>query len=101
MHNAIKCQSKSGCLNEYLYKKILLTFRRMLKATVDYGTEQFGFQQEVSEPGAVDGHVGSLHLLLAWYNSTLWGYLWFLILLVVQELVVNVVLCHGYFGTQT
>lgn len=85
----------------YKKKKFLLTFRRMLKATVDDGTEQFGFQQEVSEARAVDGDVGSLHLLLAWHDHTLRGSLWLLILLVVQEIMINISLCHGYSETRT
>lgn len=71
-----------------------LTFRRMLKTTVDDGTEQLWFEQKVSEAGAVDGNVGTLHLLLAYRGLALRGSLWLLIFFIVEQLVVNIILCH-------
>lgn len=75
----------------------LLTFRWMLKATVDDSAEQFGFKQEVSEARAVDGDVRTFYLLLAWGNCTLRGSLGLFILLIVQQLIVNIVLGHIFF----
>ena len=66
----------------------------MLKPTVDDGAQQLWLEQEVPEAGAVDGDVGALHLLLAGGGCTLRCSLWLLILLVVEQLVVNVILCH-------
>ena len=37
-----------------------LTFRRMLESAVADGSENFGFQEEVAETGAVDRGVRSL-----------------------------------------
>ncbi len=42
----------------------LPTFGRVLESAVDDGSEQLGLEQKVSEPGAVDRHVRSLHVLL-------------------------------------
>lgn len=67
----------------------------MLKTTVDDGTEKLWFQEEVPEPRAVDGHIGTLHLLLVCRRGpTLGGSLGFLVLLVVQKLIINVGLGH-------
>ena len=66
----------------------------MLETTVDDGTEQLRFEQEVPEAGAVDGNVGTLHLLLAQGGLALWGSLRLLVLFVVEQLVVNIILCH-------
>lgn len=74
-----------------------LTFRRMLKTTVDDGTEQLRLEQKVSEARAVDGDVGALHLLLACGCCTLRGSLGLLILFIVEQLVINIILCHGVY----
>ena len=66
----------------------------MLKTTVNNGTEQLWFEEEVSEAGAVDGYVGPLHLLLVRWGPTLRGSLRLLILLIVQKFIINVVLSH-------
>lgn len=66
----------------------------MLKTAVHYGAEQFWFKEEISESRAVDGHIGSLHLLLACGDGTLGGSLWLLVLLIVQQLIINIMLCH-------
>ena len=69
----------------------------MFKSTVNDGSEQLWFEQEVSEARAVDGNVGPLDLLLASGGHALGGYLRLLILLVVQQLVVNISFCHVFY----
>lgn len=66
----------------------------MLKATVYDGPQELRLEQEVPEPGAVNGHVGTLHLLLPNRGGVLWCSLRLLILLVVQQLIICIILSH-------
>lgn len=68
----------------------------MLKTAVNNGAEQLWFEEKVSEAGAVDRHVGPLHLLLVRWGPTLRGSLGLLVLLIVQKFIVNVGLSHLY-----
>lgn len=66
----------------------------MLKTTVNNGPEKLWFQEEVSEARAVDGHIGTLNLFLSCWCATLRESLGLLILLIVQKLIINIILCH-------
>lgn len=67
----------------------------MLEPTVHNGPQELRLQQEVPEPRAVDGHVGTLHLLLASRGDALRCSLRLIILFVVQQLVIGVILGHS------
>lgn len=89
------CFKTKKNMYDYIIFRRLLTFRWMLKTTVDDGTEKLWFQEKVSEPRAVDGHIGTLHLFLFCRRGpTLGGSLGFLVFLVVQKLIINVSLGH-------
>lgn len=77
-----------------------LTFRRMLKTAVDDGTEELRLEKKISEARAVDGNVGTFHLLLACGGCTLGGSLRLLIFFIVKKLVVNVILSHCVYLEQ-
>lgn len=68
----------------------------MFETAVDNGAEEFWFEEEITEPGAVNGDVGALHLLLAGGHGTVYGGLRLLVFFVVQQLVVNIVFGHDY-----
>ena len=73
---------------------VTLTFRWMLKTTVNDGTEQLWLEKEIPEAGAVDGNVGTLHLLLACSGGTFGGSLGLIVIFIVKQLIINVVLSH-------
>lgn len=67
----------------------------MLEATVHDGPQELGFEQEVPEAGAVDGHVGTLYFLLHGLGGALWRSLRLLVFLVVQQLMIAVIVSHA------
>lgn len=74
----------------------VLTFGGVLETTVYDSAEDLGLEQEVTEAGAVNGHVRSLHVLLGGLRNLRNGGLGLLLLLVVQKIVIishRVVVC--------
>lgn len=69
----------------------------MLKAAVNDSMQELWFEQEVSEARAMDGHVGTLHLLLACGCYALRASLWLFIFFIIKQLTVNIILSHGHF----
>lgn len=57
----------------------------MFKAAVHDGSQQLWLQQEVSEAGAVDGHVGALDVLLGGPISGRRLHCWLVLLIVIVK----------------
>ena len=85
----------------HLRNTLVLDLRGMLKAAVHDGTQHLRLQQEVAEPGGVDGHVVALDFPLLLRGAILRTSLGcrglgLRIIFVVQQLLVdiNIIVCH-------
>lgn len=66
----------------------------MLKTAVNNGAEQLRFKEKVSEARAMNGYIGTFHLLLVGRGAAFWESLGLIVLLIVQKFIINVILCH-------
>lgn len=67
----------------------------MLKATVNYGSQELRLQQKVPETGTVNGHVRPFDIFLWGSWSALLGCLGLFIFIIVQKLIFHILFCHG------
>lgn len=67
----------------------------MLKATVNYGSQELRLQQKVPETGTVNGYIRPFDIFLWGSWSALLGCLGLFIFIIVQKLIFHILFCHG------